>query len=457
MASATSDVRQCTECGKYLVLSRHGNAETKPVETKKSAFCRDCFYTKPEEWDSYPPFLKKSGFVKCWRVMPAESVLSLGHRCHRWISERFDPNSEEPAEKTEREQVRELAPPPVVSKETEHKEKMSAAAKKRVPKYAFTDEMLQRAKELRTQDRPLSTGEALKTINKEFSTGYADNAAAEASFYSILTTRFPELKGIKVQRGGRKKETPRELAWVQKKDKKAQLELAKAQDEVASEDTTPTQEFKDKIARDYLDDAVLNKRFDPTSPGRTVEEIARNLNGAKEADKKGLDYPVPTKEEIVTAVAQATAEKLKDALENGVVTEGPGGEIEGRMPVNPVKDAGEETLAEYRERISRPGLEFDDLNWDNIRKANTEEIELPEIKAETSVLFGIETEYTCRVKSVNKDHITLGIPELGELQLRWNSIRCFFVPEPDEERYGSKLLDQKIREIVNRRVSEAKK
>ena len=209
MENVTSDVRQCEACGKYLVLSRHEacNAATKPVETEKGAQCRDCFHTKPEEWDSYPQFLKKSGFVKCYRVTPAESVPNVGHHCHRWLSERFDPNGKDPVDiPEERKLVQEPAPLSLVTKEDEHRTKMSEAAKKRVPKYNFTDEMLLRAKELRTQETPVSMWEVLRIIIKEFSPEFKQSDTVAASFRLKLHERYPELKGIKAEpkrlRGG---------------------------------------------------------------------------------------------------------------------------------------------------------------------------------------------------------------------------------------------------------------
>ena len=55
-------------------------------------------YTKPDEWDELSPVFKKGGLIKCWRVTPFETVPKTGKRCFRWLSDRFNPDGDEPVD-----------------------------------------------------------------------------------------------------------------------------------------------------------------------------------------------------------------------------------------------------------------------------------------------------------------------------------------------------------------------
>jgi hypothetical protein len=188
--SIISDVRKCRECGSYLALSWHATCKspTDPVATEKKAQCQNCIYTKPDEWVGLSEVFKKDDLIKCWRTTPAEAVPKAGKRCYKWVSDekRFDNHD---------------GPNGVVSmssigtKETIWSEIFKG--NKNATKYNITEEMLERAKELRTQETPLTMREVSKIINDEFSAEIGDNKPTHDNLTWHLTQRFPELKGIK--------------------------------------------------------------------------------------------------------------------------------------------------------------------------------------------------------------------------------------------------------------------
>jgi hypothetical protein len=413
MEDSVSDVRQCEACGKYLVLSRHDacNAPTKPVDTKKVAHCRDCFHTKPEEWDALPAVFKKADLIKCWRVTPFEAVPKTGKRCFRWLSERFDPDGDEPVDElitddaSESELSEQEPKPPVVSKEEEHNRRLSEAARKRPPKYNFTDEMLCRAKELRTQEKPWPMSAILVLINKEFSTGYANNPTVEAAFRGRLVERFPELKGIKAERRdarGKIKTPPEAL--------KERLDETKAKDEAEESYETAFE----RIA--------------------TPENIARAetvVENTKKAIKAGCFTPY---------------ESICESAE----------EIEVRMPVAPTVEGAPEY--EFGSKTS-PKREPGDL-WRAIAAPAEEEIIIPEQDPDAyfSVCFGVDAEYACEVKSASKDTLNVEIPGVGEVRLKWGTIRTIFLAEPvgDTPR-GEMMLESKIERAIEKYHSRSQK